>query len=72
MPMKAISDPKFTNLHGMDQTDIDNQTSNYMNQQPKYANQSPFHRNQSDNKNNCYAALQDGGWTKNNYQPLKM
>ena len=70
--MKTISDPKFTSLRGMNQTDLDSQTSNYINQQPNYANQPSFHRTQSDNETNCYAALQDGDWTKNDYQPLQM
>ena len=56
----------------MNQTDLDSQKSNYINQQPNYANQPSFHRTQSDNETNCYAALQDGDWTKNDYQPLQM
>lgn len=49
-----MSDPKFTSLHGMNQTDLDS------------------HQTRSDNETNGYAALQDGDWTKNDYQPLQM
>ena len=49
----------------------DKELSNYVNQQPNYVNQSPIYINQSKNETSCYAALQDGGWTKNDYQHLQ-
>lgn len=51
--------------------DLHNQTSNYVNQEPNYGNQSCFYINHLDVKTNCYAALQDGGWTRNDYQHLQ-
>ena len=51
--------------------DLDNQTSYYVNQQPNYANRSCFYINHSNSKTNCYAAPQDVGWTRKNYQQLQ-
>lgn len=51
----------------MNERDLDNQTSNFVNQKPSYVNQSSFYVNQT----NSVFALQDGGWTSNDYQNLQ-
>ena len=47
--------------------DLDNQTSNCLNQEPNYVHQPSFYINRA----NSDSALQDGGWTKNDYQHLQ-
>ena len=51
--------------------DLDNQTSNCVNQQRNYVNQPLFYIDHAKSETSHYAALQDGGWTKNDYQHLK-
>ena len=51
--------------------DKDKELSNYVNQQTNYVNQSSIYINQSKNESSCYAALQDGVWTKSDYQQLQ-
>ena len=51
----------------MNERDLDNQTSNFVNQKPSYVNQSSFYVNQT----NSVFELQDGGWTSNDYQNLQ-
>ena len=55
----------------MRETDLDNESSNYVNQQRNYVNQPSFYINQSNNETSCYAALKGGEWTKNDYQHLQ-
>lgn len=54
----------------MNETDLHKQTSNYVNQQQNYTDQSTSYLNHTNTEANCYAALQDDGQTKNNYQHL--
>ena len=69
--MKAIRGSKIINLNGMSEINLNKESSNYVNQEPNYVNQQSVYINQSKNETSCYAALQDGGWTKNDYQHLQ-
>ena len=69
--MKSTPASKFTNLNSMRETDLDNESSNYVNQQRNYVNQPSFYINRSNNETSCYAALKGGEWTKNDYQHLQ-
>ena len=69
--MKAIPASKLNNLNDENETDLSKQTSSYVNQQRNYTDQSAFYINHANIETNCYAALQDGGWTKNDYQELQ-
>lgn len=51
--------------------DLDKQTSNSVNQRENYANQPLFYSNHANNESSHYAALHDGGWTRNDYQYLQ-
>ena len=62
--MKAIPASKFTSLNSMKETDLDSESSNYV-------NQPSFYINQSNNETSSYAALKGGEWTKNDYQHLQ-
>ena len=55
----------------MNESDLDKQASNNLNQQSNYANKPSFYVNQSNIETSCYAVLQDGGWTKSDYQQLQ-
>ena len=55
----------------MNKMDLDNQTSNCGNQQKNHVNPPLFDINHANSKASYYAALQDGGWTKNDYQHLQ-
>ena len=55
----------------MNESDPNNQASNNLNQQSNYANQPLFYVNQSNVETSSYAALQEGGWTKSDYQQLQ-
>ena len=55
----------------MKETDLDNESSNYVNPQRNYVYQPSFYINQSNNETSCYAALKGGEWTKNDYQHLQ-
>ena len=54
----------------MNKMDLDSQTSNCVNQQQNHVNQ-PFYINHANSEYSHYAALQDGGWAKNDYQHLQ-
>ena len=51
--------------------DLDKGTSNHVNQQQNYVNQPLFYVNHANIENCHYVTLQDGGWTKNDYQNLQ-
>ena len=55
----------------MRETDLDRESSDYVNQQRYYVNQPSFYIHQSNNETSCYAALKGGEWTKNDYQHLQ-
>ena len=70
-PIRARSASKSTDLKSMNKMDLDNQTSNRVNQRENYANQPLFYINHANSESIHYAALHDGGWTKNDYQYLQ-
>ena len=70
-PINAIPTSKFTNLKNMNERDLENQVSNNLNWKGNYANQPSLYVNQSNIESSCYTVLQDGGWTKNDYQHLQ-
>ena len=51
--------------------DLHNQESNCVNQRRKYVNQPLFYINLANSETSPYAALEDVGWTKNDYQHIK-
>ena len=69
--MKPEPASELINMCETNGIDLDNQASHYVNHQPNYGNRSCLYMNHSNSETNCYAALQDGGWTRNNYQHLQ-
>lgn len=51
--------------------DLYKQTSNCVNQRGSYVNQPLFYINLANSETSPYAALEDVGWTKNDYQHIK-
>ena len=68
--MKTIPTSELTNLNDVNEMDLDKKTSNCVKRQENYTDQSIFYLNHTNTEANCYAAFQDNGRTKNNYQHL--
>ena len=69
--MNAKPASNLINMCKTNGINLDNQTSHYVNQQPNYANRSCFYINHSNSETNFYAAHQDIGRTRNDYQYLQ-